>query len=499
MLTILILQLALGGALAVGILAALVIVMRISYIHYKYRHLPGPPIDSFLGGNTRFAKAVIEDRGTFMETFFELHEQYGPVFKLISYHIVFIGIADPKAVKELLMNSKYLKPEFNYRLFVELFGERFGGHGLVSECNHERWEQHRRILNPAFHRKYLMELTDIFNDSASRLTDFLAAQADGKTEVNMKDALERVTLDVIAKAGFSMDGDMISERNAFSDAIAFVIAAASRSQIEPFFRFDPRPGARKYRAKARATVRFLRKTGTDLIKQRLQDQKDGKDLPKDILSYIIKTAMIEEHFQLEEMVDEFMTFFGAGQETTSNLLAFTFIALGQNPHVMEKLQKEVDAVIGDKEEILYEDIMQLEYMMMVLKETLRLFPPVGGTTRISSEIFEVGGYKIPPNTMMFVLSFVMSRQEQFFKNPMTFDPERFRREEDRPLYAYFPFSLGPRSCIGQQFALIEARVVLAKLLQRLKFKLVPDQDFTLMERLTLKPRDDCRHYLSLRE
>ncbi|KAJ8045530.1 Cholesterol 24-hydroxylase [Holothuria leucospilota] len=442
------------GTVVVGAtMLALVFAVMIARKRYKFRHVPHPPVDSLIIGHSGFLSAVRDDKTTYAEYGFNLHHQYGPVFCLFIFHMAFVFAADPKTVKvsisrivqELLMNSKYLKPELNHDVLGRVGGERFVGNGLIVITDHERWSHHRRVLNPAFHRKYLMELMYIFEDSAKRLTDFLATQADGEKE-----------------AGFSIKEDMISNRTAFSDAIEFCFYGATKMSQSPLLWWDPRKEARDFRKKLKSDIRLLRNTGENLIRQRLQDQKEGKDLPKDILSYIIKTAMLEENFQLEEMVDEFMTFFVAGQETTGNLLAFTMICVGQNPHVMQKLIEEVDSVIGDKEVLLYEDIAKLEYMMLVS-------------------------------------TFTMSRQEQFFKDPMTFDPDRFTREEDSPLYAYFPFSLGPRSCIGQQFALVEARVVLTKLLQKLKFQLVPGQNFGITERLTLKPADDCRHYLLPRE
>lgn len=174
------------------------------------------------------------------------------------------------------------------------------------------------------------------------------------------------------------------------------------------------------------------------------------------------------------------------------------LCLGQNPEALARVLSEVDTVIGRKEHIDYEDIIKLEYLSLVLKESLRLYPPVFGTGRVITKSMDVVGYNIPAGSTIFFCNYAMNRSEEYFKNPLTFDPERFRRDEDKPLYVYFPFSIGPRSCIGQQFALIESRVVLAKLLQKLNFRLVPGQNLGVRERLTLKPAGDCLNYITLR-
>ncbi|KAJ8045974.1 Cholesterol 24-hydroxylase [Holothuria leucospilota] len=111
----------------------------------------------------------------------------------------------------------------------------------------------------------------------------------------------------------------------------------------------------------------------------------------------------------------------------------------------------------------------------------------------------VCGHNIPAGSNVQMSHYIMARMEQFFKNPLTFDPERFLRDEDKPLYAYFPFSLGTRSCIGQQFALIEARVILAKLYQNYDFKLDPTQSFEILDQLTLKPKGQCMNYIYSRQ
>jgi len=199
---------------------------------------------------------------------------------------------------------------------------------------------------------------------------------------------------------------------------------------------------------------------------------------------------------MEEMLDEFVTFFLAGNETTANLLASAMMHLGKNPDIMYRLKTEVDAVIGDKEVIPYEDLSKLEYMLAVLKETLRISPPATGTVRTSLTDTVLSGYKIPAHSTLAVPFYAISRSERYWKKPLEFIPDRFLDTDERSSGAFMPFAIGPRNCIGQQFALIEARVLLAKLLQSFNFSLVPDQSLVFVVETTLKPKSGCQVYIT---
>uniref|UniRef100_A0ABM5FQK0 Cholesterol 24-hydroxylase-like n=1 Tax=Pogona vitticeps TaxID=103695 RepID=A0ABM5FQK0_9SAUR len=184
----------------------------------------------------------------------------------------------------------------------------------------------------------------------------------------------------------------------------------------------------------------------------------------------------------------------SGHESTASLLSFTIMELGRHPEIVAKLQAEVDEVIGVKTDIAYEDLGKLEYLSQVLKEVLRLYPLAPRTVRWTGTENIIEGVKIPANTTLIFSSYVMGRMERYFKDPLTFNPDRFSKDEPRPYFCYFPFSLGPRSCIGQVFALMEAKVVMAKFLQRFEFQLVPPQSFRIWDLVTLRPADDvvCR-------
>lgn len=239
---------------------------------------------------------------------------------------------------------------------------------------------------------------------------------------------------------------------------------------------------------------MLRKTGRECIERRKKAIRDGEEIPKDILTQILKGADQEGDCDMDELLDNFVTFFIAGHETTANQMSFTLMELARNPEILEKVQAEVDEVIGAKRFIEYADLGKLQYLSQVLKETLRLYPTAPGTSRALEEEIVIEGVRIPPKVTLMFNSYIMGRMEKFYPDPLVFNPERFHPDAPKPYYSYFPFSLGPRSCIGQVFAQMEAKVVMAKLVQRFQFELVEGQSFKILDSGTLRPMDGviCR-------
>ncbi|XP_072174281.1 cholesterol 24-hydroxylase-like [Diadema setosum] len=476
--------------------------LYIKYTHIKYRHIPGPQRSSFIFGNEAMLKERLEE-DAIGKLVYDMYKKYGMLHKLQVLHRVLIFTVDSKFVKDLLTNSLHTKSPQDYKNMQFVFGERFGGTGLVSELDHSKYEKKRALLNPALKRKYLMGLIEEFNTSADSFIQSLIPFADGQQEVCMLDKFNNVTLDGIARAGFSMKLDAFDDQDStFPKAIYKVLNGVMESLMKPWLWMVPTKEAASFRSEVREATRFIRNVGRDIILERMAARQRGEDVPKDILTHILNASdnLSNQGFGMQEMIDEFFTLFIAGQETTGNLLAFTLQQLCRYPHVYEKVKQELDEKLGDKTFVSYEDIMKLEYLMLVLKETMRLFPPVQGTSRILGFDVQYEQYHLPKGTPVMVVVQAMGMMDCYFDNPEEFRPERFRRDNDeqrmKSMYAYIPFSLGLRSCIGQQFAYIESRMILAKLLRRLDFRLVPGQRFTTTTHLTQRPKDGCLTYIS---
>nr|XP_034962116.1 cholesterol 24-hydroxylase-like isoform X3 [Zootoca vivipara] len=451
--------------LAVALLAFGLYCCYIKSVHMRYDHIPGAPR----------VRA----------------EEYGPVVRFNILHKAVVLVSSPEGVKEFLLSPQYPKDQ-EYERASNLFGERFLGNGLVSDLDHAHWYKQRRIMDVAFSRSYLTRLMGTFNDQADKLIEELEGKADGKTEVDMLSLLSRVTLDIIAKVGFGLELNTVyDDQTPFPRAIYMALQGLSKSRI-PFFEYMP--WNRKEVKDAQESVRLLRRTGKECIEQRRKDMQDGEEIPLDILTQILKGAAQDEGCNNELMLDHFVTFFIAGHDTSTTQLSFTIMELSRNPEVVAKLQAEVDNVIGVKRDIAYEDLGKLQYLSQVLKETLRLYSPVPTVPRWTGKETTVEGVRIPANTTLMFSQYVMGRMKRFFKDPLIFNPDRFSKDQPMPYFSYFPFSLGAHTCIGQLFSQMEAKVVMAKFLQRFEFQLVPPQSFKIMDTTSLKPLDGlvCR-------
>ncbi|CDQ87533.1 unnamed protein product [Oncorhynchus mykiss] len=187
------------------------------------------------------------------------------------------------------------------------------------------------------------------------------------------------------------------------------------------------------------------------------------------------------------MLDNFVTFFIAGQESTANQLAFAVMELGRLPEILTKVRQEVDDVIGMKQEISFDDLGEMTYLSQVLKETLRLYPTAPGTSRFIPNDIVINGIPIHAGVSCVVSSHLKNNVEDTHSHIHEFQWKR-QLQSPRPYYCFYPFALGPRSCLGQSFAQMEAKVVMAKLLQRFDFSLLPGQSFDILDTGSLRPK-----------
>ncbi|XP_033637695.1 cholesterol 24-hydroxylase-like [Asterias rubens] len=480
----------------------LVAVMYIHYQHRRFAHIPSPKMDGFFVGHAvRFQEYKKRDQ-PIVEVLLDMANECGPVYVMFIFWLHSVTVLHPDGVKELLsFDSPHRKPSRTYSAFKEVFGARFLGGGLISQRDPIKHGKRRAMFTPMFKQKYLVTLVDQFNASADLLIEKLSHKADGKTEIAMLDELDRTTLDVIGKVAFGMDLNSTLDENApFNKAVGRSLDGLSENLYSPLEKYNMLPAARKSHQEVRDAINFLRETGRRCIEGKLQKLRNNEELHDDIFTHILRETYQNgaEEIEMEDLVDEFVTLFFAGQETTSNLLGFCLLELGNHPEVMHRVRTEVDAVMGDNDQLKSSDVGKLGYMMQVLKETLRLWSPVSGTLRELAHDIEVKGYKIPKGAVVGVTSH-MAKMEEYFPDPMKFDPDRFMAGANIMEYTYFPFSSGTRSCIGKQFALIEARVLLARLLHKFTFDLVPGQGYGILDQVTLKPKGRCRNYLSLVE
>ncbi|XP_072025463.1 cholesterol 24-hydroxylase-like isoform X2 [Amphiura filiformis] len=475
------------------------------FVHRKYRHIPGPPRDSFFLGNLPAIFEYYENGKMFADAITDWTAEYGPIIVVYLMNQVMIAANSPEAIKEFVISNGHPKSKHTYQDNVGyIYGSPLMGKSLVTEIDHEVWMRKRAICDPAFHRKSLRSSMNQFNSCGDLLVQKLSTMADGKTEVVLLDQLNRVALDIIAKIGFGLDLNVLfQEKSKFNEAVVTVLEAMDYNSKNPWDKYNPSSAMREYRQKARDACRLLREAGRECVQKRLQSKSNGETLPDDVMTLMMEA---EERFEdldgdadWTHIMDEFATFFIAGQETTANTLAFAFVELLQHPEIMHRLRTEIDAVIGDNTDIKFEDLSKLCYTSAIIKETLRIYPPAICTVRDCAFDTTLHGITIPKGATVTLFPYVTGRLESNFKDPLVFVPDRFLHQQETPPNTYFPFSVGPRSCIGKQFAMIEAKVLIAKLLKNFDFRLVPGQSYQVVQGGTIRPMDGCMVYINHRD
>jgi cytochrome P450 len=193
-----------------------------------------------------------------------------------------------------------------------------------------------------------------------------------------------------------------------------------------------------------------------------------------------------------QLHDEIMTLFLAGHETTANVLSWTWFLLGQNREVEEKLIEELRRVLGGRVPT-PADLPQLVYTDMVLRESMRLYPPVWVIGRRALAPFRLGEYELPADTNVLISQLILHRDARYFPEPPRFNPDRWSPSDPRaaslPRFAYFPFGGGPRVCIGAGFAMMEAVLLLATIAQQFRIQIAPGQTVKMQPTVTLRPRN----------
>ncbi len=329
------------------------------------------------------------------------------------------------------------------------------------------WLTRRRLMQPAFHRQRLASFGALMTHAAqTTLADWERRPAGQAVAVD--EAMMKVTLQVAGQALFSVDllGAANTLGEAFTLASEYVNHRLNSPLTIPTF-IPTKPNRQLKRA-----MQAIDHTIYALIAQRRKStQRYG-----DLLEMLMEARDEDTGAGMTdtEIRNEVGTLMFAGHETTAVALTWAWYLLSQNPAAETKLHAELATVLGGRAPTLA-DLPNLKYTRMVIDETLRLYPPAFGVTRQSLGADTFGDYTVPANASLTLLFYAAHRDPRWWANPEQFDPERFTPEqsEGRPAFAYAPFGGGPRLCIGNQFALTEAQLILATLAQRYRLRLVP--------------------------
>jgi cytochrome P450 len=364
---------------------------------------------------------------------------------------------------------------FSARTYIKKLLTPTLGMGLLTSEG-DAWLRQRRLAQPAFHKARINGYAASMVAYADRL---LAGWRDGETR-DLHADMTRLTLEIVAKTLF--DTEVEEEVNEVGEAVenlmeTFVV------RFQAAFRFPPWVPT-PVNLRIRANVRRLEKIIYRIINERRHSGKDHGDL----LSMLLQASDEQGRMSDRQLRDEAMTLFLAGHETTANALSWTWYLLAQHPEAERELLSELDTVLGGRLPAL-DDLPRLRYAEAVVTESMRLYPPAWGFGRVVRDEVNLGGYRLLVGTTLWLCPWVTQRDGRYFEEPLAFRPGRWLGEKARqlPRFAYYPFSGGPRTCIGNTFAMMEATLVVAAVAQRFGFTLAPGHATKPYPSVTLRP------------
>ena len=374
----------------------------------------------------------------------------------------------PDYVRHVLVNNNrnYTKDTYSNRLFNRVVGE-----GLLTSEG-DRWRKQRRLMQPAFHHTRIEKLDGMIVDAAQSMLEGWQRAYEANQPIDISREMAALTLTITTRSLFGVDlGDEVRE-------IGEIINRAANYLEKPS---NPR------------LIQSSQEFGEvvdRIIRQRKQNFKDGGDLLSSMI--LARDDQSGSGMDDEQLRNQVMTLMLAGYETTASALTWTWHLLARNLSALDRLRREVrDTLSGRLPR--YADVNDhMPFTSMVLDESLRLFPPAWTLGRRAIGEDEIDGYYIPANSVIAICIYALHRHPGFWDEPESFDPERFTPEnlKGRNKFSYIPFGAGPRQCIGNNFGLMEAALVMACVLQRFELHAVPGVEIQPQALFVLRPNRD---------
>lgn len=402
--------------------------------------------------------------------------------RLLAYPGVLVS--HPALVEQVLLthNRHFLKSLATHRLRAVL------GEGLLTSEG-DFWRKQRKLAQPGFHRERIASYATVMAEAGERA---VTSWADGQARDVHHDMLV-LAVEIVGKTLFGADvRDTADQVSAAVDAGLHYLIGRINSPWVLLPDWVPTPGWTRFQR----SNRQLNAVVYGMIAQHRAAGDNG-----DLLSMLVQAR--DENGQPmsdRQLRDEVMTLFLAGHETTANALAWTWYLLAHHPEIVDRLQREVDGVLRGRTPGA-DDLPRLPFAGAVVAESLRLYPPAWSIGRRARHDVEIGGQLVRKGTVVLISQWVLHRDERFFERPDLFHPERWLEglAARLPRFAYIPFGGGPRQCIGNGFARMEATLLLATIAQRVRLELVPNQTVVPEPTITLRPRNGLRMVVRRRD
>lgn len=430
---------------------------------------PGPGIWGSLAGYRR-------NPATY---FTELAARHGDVLRWRGLMDVYM-VNDPDHVRHVLTQAwpRFTKDDIDYRVLRVTMGD-----GLVTNDG-PSWARQRRLMQPMFHNR----VVNAFDTSINAATGALAARwlARGGAPFMLDRDLSRLTFQVVGNTLFGADIEAHAEEVA--DMLDFMnVNPKTLRGLLTLVPWIGTPGNRRF---SRHLARL-----DDIVHGLIAARGASGEERGDLLGLLLAARDEDSGAGLpaRQVRDEIVTLLLAGHETSATALGWTFHLLAQHPDIEAQLVDELARELRGRP-ALAGDLARLPYLKQVVQESMRLYPPVWGISRAVTDDVDFGGWRIPAGAYLAILPYALHRHPAHWEEPARFDPSRFspQRSQGRHSYCYLPFAAGPRACIGAGMAMLEIQLVLARLLQQFRVRMVPGHPVVPRASVTYRPRFGLR-------
>ncbi|KAL7404326.1 hypothetical protein ABVT39_013145 [Epinephelus coioides] len=464
----------LGISIFIAALTYITYKLLSSYLHKWFMLRPVPQAEGtypFVGNALQFKT----NAGDFFHQIEDFTREFrdAPLFTLWVGPVPFVVLFHAETVETIVTNAVHMEKSMSYNFLHPWLGT-----GLLTSTG-SKWRQRRKMLTPTFHFSILTDFLEVMNEQSEILVEKLEKQA-GKGPFDCFSYITLCALDIICET--AMGKKIYAQSNSDSEYVKCVYKMSdiiSHRQRTPWFWPDfvyyffgtGREHDKTLKILHSFTYKVIHERAENISNTESDSDSDaGAKKRRAFLDMLLKTTDEDgngmSHQDIQEEVDTFMF---RGHDTTAASMNWAIHLLGSHPEVHRKVQQELQEVFGESDRpVNTDDLKKLKYLECVIKESLRLYPSVPFFARNIGEDCHINGFKVPKDATAVIITYALHRDTRYFPDPEEFRPERFLPENSvgRPPYAYLPFSAGLRNCIGQRFALMEEKVVLASILRK---------------------------------
>ncbi|XP_006997692.3 cytochrome P450 3A11-like isoform X2 [Peromyscus maniculatus bairdii] len=435
---------------------------------FKKQGIPGPKPLPFLGTLLNYYKGV-------WKFDVECYKKYGKIWGLFDGHIPVLAIMDTEMIKNVLVKECY-SVFTNRRDFTPMGIMR----KAVSMSKDEEWKRIRALLSPAFTSGKLKEMFPIIEQYGDILVKYLRREAEKGKPIPMKEVFGAYGIDVITSTSFGVNVDSLNNpKDPFVEKarklIRFDFLDPLFMSVALFPFLTPIYEKLNVSIFPKDSIAFFKKFVNRMKEKRLDsNHKHRVDFLQLMMNAHNNCKDKESHKALSDMeiTAQSIIFIVGGYESTSSTISFALYLLATHPDIQKTLQEEIDETLPNKESPTYDKVMEMEYLDMVLSETLRLYPITNRIFRTGKQDDKIGGVFIPKGSLVMVPIYALHHDPEYWPEPEEFHPERFSKENKGNInpYVYLPFGNGPRNCLGMKFALMNLKLALTKVLQNFSFQ-----------------------------